>query len=246
MQAPTHAHTREIYIFYIQIQFSLHLLNIVCIFCLHFFTGKYREGQTTADPKTWKANFRCAMNSLPDIEEVKDKSINKGHQAVRVYRMLKVTAKPKGEKSDRLSACTHTSTQLYSTAGVAYKKPQMVCFQLFILSYESIGTVVKVNKPFETLGKLKQCNNIPFPSLYTERRSKVKDAKRRSKVNGCFMTPLLHCVSHFRASRQFSSCAYSYLCRAFLSSPVVTQSFRNFYTLNYIYIDPGYDCIFTL
>lgn len=40
------------------------------------------------DPKTWKANFRCAMNSLPDIEEVKDKSIKKGTNAFRVYKML--------------------------------------------------------------------------------------------------------------------------------------------------------------
>lgn len=40
------------------------------------------------DPKTWKANFRCAMNSLPDIEEVKDKSIKKGSNAFRVYKML--------------------------------------------------------------------------------------------------------------------------------------------------------------
>lgn len=28
------------------------------------------------------------MNSLPDIEEVKDQSRNKGSSAVRVYRML--------------------------------------------------------------------------------------------------------------------------------------------------------------
>uniref|UniRef100_A0A3Q3JQT0 Interferon regulatory factor n=1 Tax=Monopterus albus TaxID=43700 RepID=A0A3Q3JQT0_MONAL len=55
-------------------------------------TGKYTEGQI-CDPKTWKANFRCAMNSLPDIEEVKDKSINKGHQAMRVFRMLPATPK---------------------------------------------------------------------------------------------------------------------------------------------------------
>ncbi|XP_020493977.1 interferon regulatory factor 1b [Labrus bergylta] len=64
-----------------------------CLFkewALH--TGKYIEGQNS-DPKTWKANFRCAMNSLPDIEEVKDKSINKGHQAVRVFRMLPATPK---------------------------------------------------------------------------------------------------------------------------------------------------------
>lgn len=65
--------------------------------------GKYIEGQA-CDPKTWKANFRCAMNSLPDIEEVKDKSINKGHQAVRVFRMLPVSPKSRGEKTDRKPA----------------------------------------------------------------------------------------------------------------------------------------------
>lgn len=61
-------------------------------------TGKYVEGQT-CDPKTWKANFRCAMNSLPDIEEVKDKSINKGHQAMRVFRMLPPTPKSRDKRS---------------------------------------------------------------------------------------------------------------------------------------------------
>uniref|UniRef100_A0A667Z4G1 Interferon regulatory factor 2b n=1 Tax=Myripristis murdjan TaxID=586833 RepID=A0A667Z4G1_9TELE len=33
-------------------------------------TGKYQPGVDRPDPKTWKANFRCAMNSLPDIEEM--------------------------------------------------------------------------------------------------------------------------------------------------------------------------------
>uniref|UniRef100_A0A671L285 Interferon regulatory factor 2-like n=1 Tax=Sinocyclocheilus anshuiensis TaxID=1608454 RepID=A0A671L285_9TELE len=51
-------------------------------------TGKYRPGIDKSDPKTWKANFRCAMNSLPDIEEVKDKSMKKGNNAFRMYRML--------------------------------------------------------------------------------------------------------------------------------------------------------------
>ncbi|XP_077388341.1 interferon regulatory factor 2 [Festucalex cinctus] len=51
-------------------------------------TGKYQPGKDRADPKTWKANFRCAMNSLPDIEEVKDKSNKKGTNAFRVYKML--------------------------------------------------------------------------------------------------------------------------------------------------------------
>ncbi|XP_028322251.1 interferon regulatory factor 1-like [Gouania willdenowi] len=61
-------------------------------------TGKYVEGKTS-DPKTWKANFRCAMNSLPDIVEVKDKSVNKGHQAVRVFRMLPQTQKCRDKRS---------------------------------------------------------------------------------------------------------------------------------------------------
>ncbi|KAJ1215547.1 hypothetical protein NDU88_003155 [Pleurodeles waltl] len=57
-------------------------------------TGKYQPGVDKADPKTWKANFRCAMNSLPDIEEVKDKSIKKGNNAYRVYRMLPLSERP--------------------------------------------------------------------------------------------------------------------------------------------------------
>ncbi|MBN3281696.1 IRF2 factor, partial [Polyodon spathula] len=57
-------------------------------------TGKYQPGVDKPDPKTWKANFRCAMNSLPDIEEVKDKSIKKGSHAFRVYRMLTLTERP--------------------------------------------------------------------------------------------------------------------------------------------------------
>ncbi|XP_048344377.1 interferon regulatory factor 1 isoform X2 [Sphaerodactylus townsendi] len=67
-------------------------------------TGRYKKGEIQPDPKTWKANFRCAMNSLPDIEEVKDKSISKGSSAVRVYRMLPLSAKSqKKEKKPKSS-----------------------------------------------------------------------------------------------------------------------------------------------
>uniref|UniRef100_A0A2D4PF68 Interferon regulatory factor n=1 Tax=Micrurus surinamensis TaxID=129470 RepID=A0A2D4PF68_MICSU len=64
-------------------------------------TGRYKEGDVDPDPKTWKANFRCAMNSLPDIQEVKDQSISKGPSAVRVYKMLNppVKAEKKEKKS---------------------------------------------------------------------------------------------------------------------------------------------------
>uniref|UniRef100_A0A8C5P6B3 Interferon regulatory factor 2 n=1 Tax=Leptobrachium leishanense TaxID=445787 RepID=A0A8C5P6B3_9ANUR len=57
-------------------------------------TGKYQPEIDKPDPKTWKANFRCAMNSLPDIEEVKDKSMKKGNNAFRVYRMIPMAERP--------------------------------------------------------------------------------------------------------------------------------------------------------
>ncbi|KAH0629756.1 hypothetical protein JD844_012100, partial [Phrynosoma platyrhinos] len=76
------------------------------VYIVCHFTGRYKEGDVQPDPKTWKANFRCAMNSLPDIEEVKDKSISKGSSAVRVYRMLEPSAKTqkKEKKSKSLKA----------------------------------------------------------------------------------------------------------------------------------------------
>uniref|UniRef100_H3DQT0 Interferon regulatory factor 1 n=1 Tax=Tetraodon nigroviridis TaxID=99883 RepID=H3DQT0_TETNG len=70
--------------------------NLFKMWAIH--TGKYVEGRTS-DPKTWKANISCAMNSLPDIEEVKKMSINKGHQAVRVFKMLPAATKSKDKRS---------------------------------------------------------------------------------------------------------------------------------------------------
>lgn len=70
------------------------------ITCVCVYVGKYQPGIDRPDPKTWKANFRCAMNSLPDIEEVKGKSIKKGTNAFRVYKMLSAaeTNMKKGER----------------------------------------------------------------------------------------------------------------------------------------------------
>ncbi|TTG17231.1 Interferon regulatory factor 2 [Bagarius yarrelli] len=69
-------------------------------------TGKYQPGLDKPDPKTWKANFRCAMNSLPDIEEVKDKSIKKGTNAFRVYKMLSAT-----ERQSKREARGHSPSE---------------------------------------------------------------------------------------------------------------------------------------
>uniref|UniRef100_H3A316 IRF tryptophan pentad repeat domain-containing protein n=1 Tax=Latimeria chalumnae TaxID=7897 RepID=H3A316_LATCH len=55
-------------------------------------TGKFKPDVDRPDPKTWKANFRCALNSLSDIVELRDHSVKRGNNAFRVYEML-----PSGE-----------------------------------------------------------------------------------------------------------------------------------------------------
>ncbi|TRY85341.1 hypothetical protein DNTS_031293 [Danionella cerebrum] len=77
-------------------------------------TGKYCPGIDKPDPKTWKANFRCAMNSLPDIEEVKDKSIKKGTNAFRMYRML--------SSSERVSKKGKKKLDLEQKAKLSFQK----------------------------------------------------------------------------------------------------------------------------
>lgn len=91
-------------------------------------TGKYQPGIDKPDPKTWKANFRCAMNSLPDIEEVKDKSIKKGTNAFRVYKMLSPSerqtkrGKKRNEKEEKME---HSSPAWDSSNGFTYRPVQV-------------------------------------------------------------------------------------------------------------------------
>ena len=48
------------------------------------FVGRHQD----SDHKRWKANFRCALNSLPDVEELKEQGIKKGNNAFKVYKFL--------------------------------------------------------------------------------------------------------------------------------------------------------------
>jgi len=58
--------------------------------------GKYRPGFDEVNTKRWKANFRCALNSLPDVKEVPSMSRKNGQDGYTVYRITP-TAAPAGQ-----------------------------------------------------------------------------------------------------------------------------------------------------
>ena len=51
------------------------------------YTGKYKEGRDIPDPRKWKTNFRCALNALPDIKEIPEKSCPRGKDGFKIYRL---------------------------------------------------------------------------------------------------------------------------------------------------------------
>ncbi|RVE74711.1 hypothetical protein OJAV_G00024670 [Oryzias javanicus] len=77
-------------------------------------TGRYRPGKDKPDPKTWKANFRCALNSLPDVCELREHSKKRGSNAYKVYRMLPRSQTQRRKRGLRLFSKTrerHTSLE---------------------------------------------------------------------------------------------------------------------------------------
>ncbi|XP_047145011.1 uncharacterized protein LOC100215166 isoform X1 [Hydra vulgaris] len=54
-------------------------------------TGKFREGIDKPNYKTWKANFRCAANSVSDIKMLRGKGELKGTNATRIFKFSKNT-----------------------------------------------------------------------------------------------------------------------------------------------------------
>jgi len=50
--------------------------------------GIFKDGDEP-EPKRWKANFRCALHSLPDVKELTSPTDRKGRNASRTYRFLR-------------------------------------------------------------------------------------------------------------------------------------------------------------
>jgi len=84
----------------------------------------------TPNPRRWKTNFRCALNALPDIEEVTEKSCTRGNNAFKVYRMKPMPRAVTGFRG-RLNLLEVL---------VGFIKVQMGCGLLAIVSLSNLAT----------------------------------------------------------------------------------------------------------
>ena len=57
--------------------------NLLACLC----SGRY-DANAKGGSKRWKANFRCALNSLQDVKEVKEESGMKSSEPYKVYQLL--------------------------------------------------------------------------------------------------------------------------------------------------------------
>lgn len=69
--------------------------------------GKYDPANE--NPRKWKANFRCALNSLPDVIIVPSLCVRKGKEAYRVFKILaeKIPEKVRESKYMKYSSTAH-------------------------------------------------------------------------------------------------------------------------------------------
>ncbi|XP_021363393.1 interferon regulatory factor 2-like [Mizuhopecten yessoensis] len=74
-------------------------------------TGKHMDNDDP-DPKRWKANFRCALNSLPDVAEVKDQGVRRGQNAFKVYRFLEEKKSKFSRPVEEIEVTTKASTRV--------------------------------------------------------------------------------------------------------------------------------------
>ncbi|CAH1797277.1 unnamed protein product [Owenia fusiformis] len=73
--------------------------NIFKAWAIH--SGKYDPQDQ--DPKKWKANFRCAINTLPDVKLSLTESQKRGKDAFKVYELKPEKARKRKTKTPALS-----------------------------------------------------------------------------------------------------------------------------------------------
>ncbi|XP_075906649.1 uncharacterized protein LOC142904431 [Nelusetta ayraudi] len=150
-------------------------------------TGRFRPGKDKPDPKTWKANFRCALNSLPDICELQEHSRKRGNNAYRVYRMLpsvhthrrrrglRLLSRPQekqtGRGVERLDSCLPHTWQpcTHRPVSVAAHRAENPTGDTFTHIYQAPGTwEAKAEEPEQSEASFEQTNHWDDAELWNQ------------------------------------------------------------------------------
>ncbi|XP_078329513.1 uncharacterized protein LOC111100791 isoform X1 [Crassostrea virginica] len=78
-----------------------------------YHTGRHHDG----NHKRWKANFRCALNSLPDVIELKDLGVRKGDNAFKVYKFIDLNDEKDREEKKKMQMVTRSSKKTEGRKG---------------------------------------------------------------------------------------------------------------------------------
>ena len=87
-----------------------------------FYLGRHHDG----NHKRWKANFRCALNSLPDVIELKDLGVRKGDNAFKVYKFIDLNDEKDREEKKKMQMVTRSSKKTEGRKGQSKVKESKV------------------------------------------------------------------------------------------------------------------------
>jgi len=92
------------------------------------FVGRYNSREP--DYKRWKANFRCAVNSLQDVREVKEMRGTKAGDPYKVYKLLPAIP-TKSKNADQMKFLILSQEQVFFNESFRYIL--CLCYILFFL-----------------------------------------------------------------------------------------------------------------
>jgi len=129
------------------------------------------SGKETNDPRTWKTNFRCAINSLRDIERVRSEDKCNEDEAYRVFRFKEDPSPelPKDCPTETANPIPHSPIQ-GDTVGAMEDDtyPELNLDMAFDIDSEILrsGDMAFANFERETIDFPISEENLPIPDWY--------------------------------------------------------------------------------